>query len=238
MLRLAKPVDAKTYEATHAVVRAHLRASGVGVDESAKDASRTLYTCQYADRARGYRFRVTHGAALDAAVVLAAQPPPPPRPTPAPPPRPEHRGAYIAGALRKASTNIANAAPGERHGALCREVYGLARLGLTETEIARALPAWVSAAGEARARGRGAHHPRCGQGTRRRVMSVPIDFAKKPPPPPRTARPARRPDRGRAAAVDSLSIYRKVAVIRTQGDYRARRSSHQYGFGTTSRPPA
>jgi hypothetical protein len=140
------------YEELHRVARAHLRAAGLPPDESAKDCTRLSYSPVRRPGA-GYRFRVTRGAPVDALAVIAAQPPPPPRPAHPPPPRPEHRDAYIAGAMRKASANIANASPGERHGTLCREAFALARLALSETEIAHALlPAWASVAGEARMR--------------------------------------------------------------------------------------
>jgi hypothetical protein len=152
-LRLSEDVtDIDVYEKLHRVVRAHLRAAGLPPDESAKDCTRLSYSPVRRPGA-GYRFCVTHGATLDVRGVLAAQPPPPPRPAPVPHPRPEHRDAYVTGALRRASLNVANATPGERHGTLCREAFGLARLGLGETEIAAALlPAWIATAGEPRKR--------------------------------------------------------------------------------------
>ena len=151
LLRLAEPVDWRTYEDAHAVIRGHLRAAGYGVDDTAKDASRLSYL-PVRRPGSGYRFRVTHGAPLDARAVIAAQPPAPLKPPPSLA-RPEHRDAYVAGALRRASANVASATPGARHGSLCREAYGLARLDLDESAIAAALlPAWVSVAGEPRKR--------------------------------------------------------------------------------------
>jgi hypothetical protein len=152
LLRLAEPVDLRTYETVHAVIRRHLRAAGYGVDDGAKDASRLSYL-PVRRPGTGYRFRVTHGAPLAARAVIAAQPPAPPKPAPVPPPRPEHHDAYSAGALRSASLNVANAAPGERHGTLCREAWSLSgpKAHLSEAEITCGLmPAWVAVAGEHR----------------------------------------------------------------------------------------
>jgi hypothetical protein len=149
LVRLAKPIDAATYERVHAIARAHLAAVGVVVDEGAKDASRLSYSPVRRVGA-GYRFRVVHGLALDAVAIIAAQPPaPPPRAERLP--RPEHRDAYVRGALERAAGAVSAASPGVRHYTLSKEAYGLARLGIGEAEIAPALlPAFVAAAGEAR----------------------------------------------------------------------------------------
>jgi hypothetical protein len=143
--------EVSVYEELHRIIRAHLRCAGLPPDESAKDCTRLSYSPVRRPGA-GYHFRVTRGATLDGRAILAAQPPPPPR-TPAPHLRHEHRDRYVAGALRRAAASVANASAGERHGTLCREAFALARLSLRETEITTALlPAWVSAAGEARMR--------------------------------------------------------------------------------------
>ena len=64
-----------------------------------------------------------------------------------------HRDRYIAGALTRARANVAGASEGERHGALLREAFSLARLGLSEDEIADALlESFVAIAGESRRR--------------------------------------------------------------------------------------
>jgi hypothetical protein len=149
LVRLVEAVDASTYESLHAIARAHLGAAGVVVDEGAKDASRLSYSPVRRDGA-GYRFRIVHGAALDARKVLDAQPKPEPRAPPALP-KPEHRDAYIRGALERAGGEVAAASNGVRHYTLSKEAFGLARLGLSDDEIERALlPAFVAAAGEAR----------------------------------------------------------------------------------------
>ncbi len=55
------------------------------------------------------------------------------------------------GALRSAATAVADASDGVRHYTLCKEAFGLARLGLGTHEIEGALlPAFVAAAGERR----------------------------------------------------------------------------------------
>lgn len=148
VLALAEPIDATTYEATHAVVRARLRGAGVSADEGAKDASRVSYAPVVRPGA-SYHYRSIDGAPLDARAVLAAQPPPP-RSAPRLPP-PEHADAYVRAALRRAADTVAGSSPGARHYALCREAYALARLGVDEAQIASALlPAFVASAGEAR----------------------------------------------------------------------------------------
>jgi hypothetical protein len=149
VVQLAEPIDAATYEAMHALARAHMRDVGLPADEGAKDASRLSYA-PVRRQGAGYRFRALDGELLDARRVLAAQPPPPPRPVPRPP-SPEHRDRYIEGALRSAATAVADANEGIRHYTLCKEAFGLARLGLATHEIERALlPAFVAAAGERR----------------------------------------------------------------------------------------
>jgi hypothetical protein len=152
VIAFAEPVDARTYEATHKLIRAHQRKAGFGPDEGAKDASRLSYS-PVRRPGSGYRFRSVDGRPLDAKRVLAAQPPPaPPRPGPQPP-SPEHADAYLRGALERAAQAIAGATPGERHYYVSREAYSLARLGLSEAEIEAALlPAAVASMGPGRER--------------------------------------------------------------------------------------
>jgi hypothetical protein len=152
VLLLAESIDAVTYEKTHAVVRAHLRARGIVPDEGAKDASRLSYLPVVRSGAE-FRVRVVSGRPLDAARVLAAQRPSPAR-VPAQAVAPEHGDAYLRGALRRAAETISRASPGERHAAIFREAYALARLlPLREDEIGAALmPAWVGVAGPERER--------------------------------------------------------------------------------------
>lgn len=153
VLALAAPIDVETYERTHDVVRAHLRARGIIADNGAKDATRLCYVPVRAAGAR-YAYQHVDGIELDARTVLAAQPPPPPRSAPRLP-RPEHADAYVRGALSRAAAAVAAATPGERHYALSREAYKLARpeLSLNESAIEDALlPAFLAAAGDARRR--------------------------------------------------------------------------------------
>ncbi len=149
LVRLAVPIDGSTYERLHAIVRRRLGATGIVVDEGAKDASRLSYMPVRRPGA-AYRFRVVQGRALNAAAVLAGQPPPPPR-RPVQLPRPEHRDAYVRRALERAAGEVSAASAGVRHYTLSKEAFSLARLGLDEGEIARALlPSFVNAAGERR----------------------------------------------------------------------------------------
>lgn len=149
VLPLAEPIDVATYEASHAIVRAHLRTASIEADEGAKDASRVSYA-PVVRAAKEYRFRDLHGAPLDARAMLAAQPPPPPRSVPRLP-APEHADAYARAALRRGADAVAGSSPGTRHYALSREAFTLARLDVRDDEIARALlPAFVASAGEAR----------------------------------------------------------------------------------------
>jgi hypothetical protein len=151
VLPLAAPVDATTYERTHAVVRAHLHAIGIEADDGAKDASRASYV-PVRRPGTGYRFRVCDGRPLDASAVLAAQPVAPRR-SEFRPVLPENRDRYIRGALCRAAEDVARASAGGRHHELSRQAWSLARLGLDEHEIMSALlPAWVVAAGDSRRR--------------------------------------------------------------------------------------
>ena len=149
VLRLAEAIDAATYETLHKVVRAHLAAAGIVVDEGAKDASRLSYA-PVRRRGAGYRFRQVDGLPLNANGVLAAHPAPKPRPVHRPV-APHHRDAYARGALRRAAHAVLTAGEGSRHFILCKEAHSLARLGLSESDIANALlPSFIAAAGEGR----------------------------------------------------------------------------------------
>jgi hypothetical protein len=150
LLRLAEPVDARTYELAHALVRSKLRNElEVHPDDGAKDASRLSYAPVRRPGAQ-YRFRVTRGRPVSAVQLVASIPPAPPRPPPIVV-RPEHRDAYRQGALRSAVDAVASASAGARHETLNREVWSLARLGLTEDEIRAALlPTAVAVMGDGR----------------------------------------------------------------------------------------
>ena len=147
-----EPVNAAPYEDAHAVVRARLRTEGAIADDGAKDASRLSY-CPVRREGAGYRFRVTSGRLLDGCRVAASlpkRPPPPPRSAPIPSVGIQ-ADKYKAAALRRAAENLASASPGARHETLNKEAYGLARLGLSEREIADALmPTAVHVMGDAR----------------------------------------------------------------------------------------
>jgi hypothetical protein len=149
VLLLAEPIDAGTYERMWHLVAAHLTARGFGVDASAKDAGRLGFLPCVRPGVE-YRIAATDGKPLDARAVLATQPPPSPRST-ARLPDPEHGGAYVRGALRRAAHAVAGSSPGSRHYALSREAFTVARLGVDEGEITSVLlPAFVASAGERR----------------------------------------------------------------------------------------
>ncbi len=151
-VELREAVDLAAFDRAHAVMRKHFAARGIVADESAKDCSRLNYVPVRATGS-GYQFSRIAGEPLDVARMLAAQPPPAPRSATRLSPLPQHRDKYISAALAKARANVAAANPGGRHLALLREAFSLARLDLTESEIADALlPAFVAAAGEARRR--------------------------------------------------------------------------------------
>jgi hypothetical protein len=140
--------DAATYETTHAILRAHMLGARIVVDAGAKDASRLSYA-PVRRLGSGYRVRVVDGRPIDARAIIATQPPPPPRPPPRPP-RPEHRDAYIRGALAKAANAVAGAVASTRHYMLGKEAFRLSRpeLGLDDAAIERALlPAFLAATG-------------------------------------------------------------------------------------------
>lgn len=149
VLPFAEPVDAKTYETTFRVVAKHLKVASVIVDEGTKDAGRLGFLpCVKAGAV--YLFRAVEGDALDAHAIVAAQPPEPPRPL-VTLPKPEHRDAYVNAALSDAASAVMCAPVNSRHDTLNRQAYSLARLELSEAEIAAALlPAFVAAAGEGR----------------------------------------------------------------------------------------
>jgi predicted component of type VI protein secretion system len=151
LVLLAEPIDAPVYERLHAVMRERFRAASLPPDEGAKDASRLSYSPVRRHGAR-FAFAKTSGRPLDARAVLAAQPPPASRSTTRAP-EPEHGDRYLAGALRRASDAVASATPGERHYALSREAFALARLGISDQQIHAVLTAaFTHAAGEARQR--------------------------------------------------------------------------------------
>jgi hypothetical protein len=133
-----------------------LARAGIGIDQGCKNANRLYYGPVWR---RGGIFRAAHlvgapvpvnvmleAARAEDAAELAARPKPKPL-------KQENRDRYIAGAVSKARTNVEAADAGARHGTLLREVYGLARFGLSENEISDALlEPFVHAAGESRRR--------------------------------------------------------------------------------------
>ncbi len=152
IIALTREATPAEYARLWAHVRDALAAAGVTIDAGTKDPCRLWYS----PTIREFGAPFEHFAQLDAApldvdhVLARAAERSAPRST-SPAPAPEHRDRYVQGALRCAAHAIANASPGERHYALSREAFGLARLGLTVSEITAALlPAFVIAAGEAR----------------------------------------------------------------------------------------
>lgn len=150
LLELEKPINTTTYDRLHSHMRATLLEKfNVIADNGAKDPSRLSY---YPVVRKGVEQTLvqTYGARIDGVGIVARQPPllppPPPKPIEA-----KHRDRYINGALQDAANAIAHATPGMRHAELAKEAWGLARLDLTEAEIALVLvPAFVACAGEPR----------------------------------------------------------------------------------------
>jgi hypothetical protein len=151
VLPFAAPVDVPTYERAHAVVGASLKGHGVTVDAGAKDASRLSFAPVIKPGAT-FQFRETHGKLLDASAVLAAHAPRPTRRRTPRPAEPRSQDRYHRAAMRRAAEAVFRSTEGSRHATLNREAYALARLGLEEDELDRALsPAFVAAAGQHRA---------------------------------------------------------------------------------------
>ena len=153
-MKLLEDADVTTYKGLHDIVREHLKSTIQAVtDDDAKDASRLSYA-PVRPAGASYDFAVTYGRPIDARRVLAAHPLPAPAPRSTfAPSTAAHADKYKAGALRRAADALACASDGARHGTLNREVYSLARLGLTEGEIADALlPVAVHVMGEPRRR--------------------------------------------------------------------------------------
>lgn len=152
VLPLVEPIDVETYDAAHAIVRAHLTAAGIVADNGAKDASRASYWPVVRDPS-DYRVRIVTGEPLDAHAIIAAQPPEPPRPPPRYATPDRDLGRYVDAALRRAALNVLNASHGDRHYTLSREAYALARLAIADSAIADALLGpFVQAAGKERER--------------------------------------------------------------------------------------
>jgi hypothetical protein len=143
---LAEAIGAETYEQAHAVLRAHLVASGIVADVHAKDASRVSYV-PVVRPGSAYDFRVLEGEQLDARAVLAAQPTPPPRPHVSATANRTHGSAYVRAALLRATGAVAGSAEGSRNATLYREARGLARLSLDDATIGEALVNAAHAAG-------------------------------------------------------------------------------------------
>ena len=154
ILELAKPIEVATYDKLHAHFRKRLLVKGgIIADEGAKDASRLSYM-PVMRPGMAQETAILSGAPVDGAGIVKRLPVEPPRPPPVIIP-PDHRNAYIQGALRKAASNVAASADGLRHYTLAREAWGLARLNIREAEIEGALLGpFVAAAGEPR-RGEG-----------------------------------------------------------------------------------
>jgi hypothetical protein len=135
VLALATPVDARTCERAHAIVRAHLAARGFVADEAAKDASRVSFSPCIRPGA-SFDFAEVHGEPIDAAALAAVAA----SPLPTPPARPVGtHDRYSKGAIKRAARAVRSAREGSRHATLYREAFSLARLQLDETAIAGAL---------------------------------------------------------------------------------------------------
>jgi hypothetical protein len=128
VIDLGQPVDVATYERTHAVVRAHLRAADFEVDERAKDASRLSFMPVRPSGAP-YAFVASDGVPLSVTRVLGAQPPQPSRRKAAPP---VHADAYVRAALRRATQAVASAPEGTRNSTLNRETFCVARFDVID----------------------------------------------------------------------------------------------------------
>lgn len=149
-IELARDVDWRTYERAHLLVRDVLkRVAGVITDDGAKDACRFSYA-PVRPVGAPYGFHVGTGAPLDAEALVRAYPEPA---RPRPVVRTGNLTCYRRQALLRAAEAVVSATAGARHDTLNREVYSLARLGLTEDEIRGALlESAVSAMGEGRRR--------------------------------------------------------------------------------------
>lgn len=152
VLRLSRPISTHEHDQIHGAIRARIASSlQVKVDESAKDVSRLSYS-PVRRFGSGYGFATCTGSPLDVDRVLSSLPPPKPIERKALVfHRPTDQSRYVQGAIRRAQENILSAGEGNRHGMLCREAWGLARLGLTLAQTRDALGSVaLSAMGEAR----------------------------------------------------------------------------------------
>lgn len=150
-----RPATAEEYVALYALAAQQFARDGIVLDATTKDPCRLWYTPTVKP---GAPFEVYVGdgepARIDKMVAIAAEleRQKPPKQPPAPV-APDHRDAYVRGAIRNAQSVLISAAAGERHLMLSREAFALGRaeLGLSDGAIESALlPAFVHAAGEPR----------------------------------------------------------------------------------------
>jgi hypothetical protein len=155
ILFLDRAINDAEHKMMMAVLYKRAADAGITFDPSAKDASRWWYrpVC-HPERTANHKVFFnganSHTYAVDP--ILAQAPKPQPKPQPKPIPH-DHADAYIRSAINKACDHIFQTPAGNRHFVLVSEAYSLARLHLTESEIAAALiPAFVSVSGKDRER--------------------------------------------------------------------------------------
>ncbi len=139
---------------------ATLHGKGVVIDKGCKNPNRLYFACVTRSPETWLGARLLTGAPVPVDAMLAAarrdleREEAARRARPAPPiVLDQHRDRYVAAAVDKARANILGANEGGRHEILLKESFSLARLPLSESQIADALlEPFVSVAGEPRRR--------------------------------------------------------------------------------------
>ena len=160
VLLLARPLSAEKFPIAWTKMQTDLACVGVHLDRGCKNINRLYFACvaRSPEAWRGARLLTGEPVNVDSMLEAAraekaeadAELARRPKPKPV---LEKHRDKYIDAALMKARGNVFAASEGGRHDALLREAYSLARLDLSEGQIARALlEAFVGAAGKARQR--------------------------------------------------------------------------------------
>jgi hypothetical protein len=160
VLRLTRPILPDEFPACWARFARVLDLAGiVGLDRGCKNINRLYFACVAPGPAPWRQPRTLSGRPVDvdamvrtAAEELARERAEQERARALRAPV-QHRDRYVRGALDRARVNIDASSEGGRHDTLLREAYSLARLSLSEREIADALlEPFVAKAGEHRRR--------------------------------------------------------------------------------------
>jgi hypothetical protein len=153
----SRPLTAEEFPIAWPKMASTLADAGILVDRGCKNINRLYFACVARSPEAWLGARLLNGTPIDVDGMLAAaradaEAERVRRPT-SRPIEDRNRDRYVAGAIDRARANLMSAPEGSRHDLLLREVFSLARLGLSDVDLEAALlEPFVAVAGESRRR--------------------------------------------------------------------------------------